>query len=86
MTRTAAIPATGVLAAALLGRLDEDDGALVASATRAIVAARRAWQLTHDRSPGNPIAATAEEAVVGILAAGLLTHRDPGIVDIAGPQ
>jgi hypothetical protein len=76
MTRTAAIPAAGVLAAALLPCLDEDDAALRARAKQAIVIARRAWQRTHRETSGNPIAATAERSVIGILAAGILTQPE----------
>lgn len=77
MTRAAAIPATGVLAAALLGQMDADDASLTARVRQAIGIARRAWQRTHKESGGNPIAATAEKSVVGILAAAVLSA--PGL-------
>ena len=74
MTRTAAIPATGILAAALLDQMDDEDAVLRDRAERAIRAAREAWELTHVETPGNPIAATAARSVIGILAAGILNH------------
>ena len=77
MTRAAAVPATGVLAAALLKHLDdEDDPTITARAKQAILVARRAWQRTHAETGGNPIAMTAEKSVVGILAAGILNYSD----------
>jgi len=76
VSRTAAIPATGVLAAALLSRLDEDDPTITARAEQAILIARRAWERTHLETSGNPIAMTAEKSVIGILAAGILSHQD----------
>lgn len=73
MTRAAAIPATGILAAAVLPWLDgEDDDASVRHVERAISLARRAWQQGRQEPPGNPIAATAEKSVIGIIAAGIL--------------
>jgi hypothetical protein len=76
MTRAAAIPATGVLAAALLAHLDLDDATLTARARQAVGIARRAWQKTHIESGGNPIAATAEKSVIGILAAAILSQPE----------
>jgi hypothetical protein len=75
MTRTAAIPATGILAATLLEQIDGDPGRVLARAERAIVIARRAWERTHHQSAGNPMAATAEKSVIGILAAGILKYE-----------
>jgi len=72
MTRTAAIPATGILAATLLDHGDGDPERVQARVERAIVIARRAWERTHHQSAGNPMAATAEKSVIGILAAGIL--------------
>jgi hypothetical protein len=78
MTRAAAIPATGAMAAALLGKTGED-GELVARAERAVVVARRAWQQSHAESSGNPIAMTAERSVIGILAAAILALPDDDV-------
>ena len=75
MTRSASIPATGILAVTLLEQLDEDDATLAARAETAIRIARRAWEQTHRELPGNPIAMTATRSVVGILAAGILNHE-----------
>ena len=74
MTRTAAIPAIGILAATLLDQLDDDDAAVRQRVEQAIHASRQAWELTHVESPGNPMAATASRSVIGILAAGILNH------------
>jgi hypothetical protein len=78
MTRAAAIPAAGALAATLLAQLDEDDVTLRERVVAAIVSARRAWEQTHAETAGNPLAATAERAVIGIVAAGILNCRYPG--------
>ena len=75
MTRSASIPATGILAVTLLEQLDEDDATITARAEAAIRIARRAWEQTHREPPGNPIATTATRSVVGILAAGILNHE-----------
>jgi hypothetical protein len=72
MSRTAAVPATGVLAAAILDEPQADARELAALTDRAIAIARRAWERTHPEPPGNPIASVAERAVVGIVAAGVL--------------
>jgi hypothetical protein len=74
MTRTAAIPGTGILAAAILDQPDCDVETLTVQAERAVSIARRAWDLTHRDPPGNPIAATAEKSVIGIVAAGVLRY------------
>jgi hypothetical protein len=74
MSRTAAIPATGILAAAILDEPEEHAEALTARAERAVAIARRAWEITHRDPPGNPIAATAEKSVIGIVAAGVLRY------------
>jgi hypothetical protein len=74
MTRTAAIPATGILAAAILDQPEEDHATLAARAHEAISIARRAWELTHGDPPGNPIAAMAERSVIGIIAAGVFRY------------
>ncbi len=74
LDRAAAIPATGILAAAILDRPDEDLASLTAETERALAIAQRAWEKTHRSSPGNPIAATAEKSVIGILAAGILRY------------
>jgi hypothetical protein len=74
MARTAAIPATGILAAAMLDQPEGDVDALAAQAERAVAIARRAWELTHRDPPGNPIAATAEKSVIGIVAAGVMRY------------
>lgn len=92
MTRSAAIPATGILAATLLAQLDDhDDATLTARVEKAIRVARRAWERTHGDPPGNPIAMTATRSVVGILAAGILDlasrrhgAREPRPADPAG--
>jgi len=81
MTRAAAIPATGVLAAALLAHLDLDDATLATRTRQAVAVARRAWQRTHTESGGNPIAATAEKSVIGILAAAILSQPEAWIAD-----
>lgn len=76
MTQTAAIPAVGALAAALLDRVDgTDDEGLVSDAIAALRVARSAWERTADDAASNPMARTAEKAVIGILAAGLLNHE-----------
>lgn len=76
MTQTAAIPAVGALAAALLDRVDEaDEETLTSAAVAAIRTARGAWERTADDVASNPMARTAERAVIGILAAGLLNHE-----------
>jgi hypothetical protein len=75
MTRTAAIPATGILAATLLDQIDGDPDRMLAKVERAILIARRAWERTHHQSAGNPMAATAEKSVIGILAAGILKYE-----------
>jgi hypothetical protein len=73
MTQTAAIPAVGALAAALLARLDGDDDAALEQATLdAIRVAQAAWARTAEDVASNPIARTAEKAVIGILSAVLL--------------
>jgi hypothetical protein len=74
MTRTAAIPGTGILAAAILDQPGCEPELLTAQAERAVAIARRAWDLTHRDPPGNPIAATAEKSVIGIVAAGVLRY------------
>ena len=51
-----------------------DAATLTARVEEAIAVARKAWELTHRDPPGNPIAATAERSVIGILAAGILNH------------
>jgi hypothetical protein len=78
MTQTAAIPAIGALAAALLGGIDDadDDRALLERATAALRIARGAWERTADDVASNPMARTAEKAVIGILAAGVLNAVD----------
>ena len=75
MTTTAAIPATGILAATLLEQIEGDPDRVLARAERAILIARRAWERTHRDSPGNPMAATAAKSVIGILAAGILKYE-----------
>ncbi len=75
MTRTAAIPATGILATTLLEQIEDDPDRVLARTERAILIARRAWECTHRESPGNPMAATAEKTVIGILAAGILKYE-----------
>lgn len=75
MTRTAAIPATGILAATLLDQIEDHPDRVLARAERAIRVARRAWERTHHESAGNPMAATAEKSVIGILAAGILKYE-----------
>jgi len=74
MTRTAAIPGTGILAAAILDHPGGDIEHLTRESERAVAIARRAWELTHRDPPGNPIAATAEKSVIGIVAAGVLRY------------
>ena len=74
MTRTAAIPGTGILAAAFLDHPGGDVEEMAALAERSVAIARRAWDLTHRDPPGNPIAATAEKSVIGIVAAGVLRY------------
>ena len=74
MTRTARIPGTGILAAAILDQPECDTEDLTAQTERAVVIARRAWERTHREPPGNPIAATAEKSVIGIVAAGVLRY------------
>jgi len=79
MTRAAAIPATGILAAAVLDQMDPagaDDAEIQSRIETAITVARHAWELTHRETPGNPIAATAARSVIGILAAGILNSSD----------
>jgi hypothetical protein len=75
MTRTAAIPAAGILAATLLDQIDADPDRVLRRVERAIVIARRAWERTHHQTAGNPMAATAEKSVIGILAAGILKYE-----------
>jgi len=75
MTRTAAIPATGILAATLLDQIDTEPERVLSRVERAIVIARRAWERTHHQTAGNPMAATAEKSVIGILAAGILKYE-----------
>lgn len=76
MAQAAGIPATGAIAAALLQAVDcLDDAALAGRAERAIRLARQAWERTHPDTPGNPIAATAQKSVVGIIAAGILNDE-----------
>ena len=43
-----------------------------------IAIARRAWEATHRQPPGNPIGATAERSVIGILAG--YGHGNPAAV------
>ena len=76
MTRTAAIPAVGILAAAILNRLPADDEEITETARKAIVMARAAWQRTGEDTPSNPMARTAEKAAIGIVAAGIVNHPD----------
>ena len=78
MTRTAAIPAVGALAAAILSRLPADDEAITEAAYKAILMARRALQDHGGDAPSNPMARTAERAAVGVVAAGIVNH--PGLV------
>ena len=75
MTRAAAIPATGILAAAVMNQLDEDDQAIIQRTEEAIRVARRAWELTSSEPPGNPIAQVAGKSVIGIIAAGILNYQ-----------
>ena len=77
MTRTAAIPAVGILAAAILNRLPMDDELITETARRAIVMARNAWQQAGEGAPSNPMARTAEKAAIGVVAAGIVNH--PGL-------
>lgn len=89
MTRTAAIPATGILAAAMLDEPDADADELAGLAEQAVAIARRAWERTHVESPGNPIAATAERSVIGIVAAGVLKRllqRESTVTPVTGPD
>lgn len=74
MTRTAAIPAVGALAAAILSRLPADDEAITETAYKAILMARRAMQDLGGDAPSNPMARTAERAAVGVIAAGIVNH------------
>ncbi len=74
MTRTAAIPAIGILAASILNRLPMDDEAVTELARKAIEMARRAWEECGENAPSNPMARTAEKAAIGIVAAGILNH------------
>ena len=74
MTRTAAIPAVGILAASILNRLPMDDEAVTELARKAIEVARRAWEESDEDAPSNPMARTAEKAAIGIVAAGILNH------------
>ncbi len=75
MTKAAAIPAAGILAASILNEIEKRDAAeLTERVEEAIAIARKAWALTHRQPPGNPIAATAERSVIGIIAAGILNH------------
>ena len=74
MTRTAAIPAVGALAAAILARLPADDEAITETAYNAILMARRALQEFGGDAPSNPMARTAERAAVGVIAAGIVNH------------
>ncbi len=75
MTKAAAIPAAGILAASILSEVEKRDAAeLTQRVHEAIEIARKAWALTHRQPPGNPIAATAERSVIGIIAAGILNH------------
>ena len=69
MTKTAAIPGTGILAAAVMDQIGEDDSDLQVRVERAIVMARHAWELSHVEAPGNPLAVTAQRSVIGIIAA-----------------
>jgi len=72
MTKTAEIPAVGAIAASILNRPSLSDEEIVDTARQAIVMARRAWEQSGADAPSNPIARTAERAVIGILAAGIL--------------
>lgn len=76
MTRTAAIPAVGALAAAILSRLPADDEAITEAAYKAILMARRAMQEHGGDAPSNPMARTAERAAIGVVAAGIVNHPD----------
>jgi len=77
MTRTAAIPAVGTLAAAILNRMPMDDEVITRVAQEAIAMARDAWQDSGADTPSNPMARTAEKAAIGIVAAGIVNH--PGL-------
>jgi hypothetical protein len=72
MTRTAAIPAIGIIAASILTRLPGGEDDAVAAAVEAISIARLAWERSSPDVPGNPMAKTAERTAIGILAAGIL--------------
>jgi len=72
MTRTAAIPAIGIIAASILNRMTDSDERARAEAVEAIHIARRAWERADLQVPSNPMAKTAEKAAIGILAAGVL--------------
>ncbi len=75
MTKAAAIPAAGILAASILSEIEKrDTEELIRRVEEAIEIARKAWAETHRQPPGNPIAATAERSVIGIIAAGILNH------------
>jgi hypothetical protein len=74
MTRTAAIPAVGALAAAILSRLPADDDAITETTYNAILMARNALQEFGGDAPSNPMARTAERAAVGVIAAGIVNH------------
>jgi hypothetical protein len=75
MTKTAAIPGTGILAAAVMNQIGEDNSDLQRRIERAVVMARHAWEASHVEAPGNPLAVTAQRSVVGIIAAGILTYQ-----------
>jgi len=81
MTKTAAIPAIGIIAASILNRLHSSDEEITDTARKAIVTARRAWEQSAADTPSNPMARTAEKTVIGILAAGILNYAlvDPAV-------
>jgi hypothetical protein len=72
MTRTAAIPAIGIIAASILTRFADGEDDAAAAAVEAIATARQAWERSSLEIPSNPMAKTAEKAAIGIIAAGIL--------------
>jgi len=75
MTRAAAIPAIGTIAASMMNRPETDEAELAEMAERAVAIARLAWEHAGERPPAGPMARTAEKTAIGIVAAGILSYH-----------
>jgi hypothetical protein len=82
MTRAAAIPAIGTIAASMMNRPEEDEEALTEMAARAVAIAKLAWEHSGERGAAGPMARTAEKTAVGIIAAGILSYHPHAVEEV----